>query len=269
MQEREQLAREHVGAGERQLGRALEEVEREDGGDGDADADGRGDERLGDARHDGLGRSLRGGGCGGAGGRGRGLRRLAELVERLDDADDGAEEADERRVGAERPEERQPALQDAALHGGLRGHGLVRLLGRRLVDLAAHATEGDGGGGVTGLAHRRPRLLEAAGAQRLGQRLAERVDVVTPHPEHVRALQDDGDREDAETDQEPQHPGSPGADHDVLCVLDEVHSISCSWVASGAPSTGGLRCPEPSAEGAAVPREASRIEHAASITEVA
>ena len=69
----------------------LHDVVGDDGREGDEEADAGRDERLGDAAHDVAHRGLV-------------LAGVAELVEGLDDADDRAEEADERRVVAERAE---------------------------------------------------------------------------------------------------------------------------------------------------------------------
>ena len=262
MEEGEELAREHVGAVQGDLARALEPVVRKHGRDRDADADRGRDERLAE-REDDLAvaaAGLRGGGGRGGGG----LLRLAEHVERLDDADDGAEEADERRVRAERSEEAQPALELRALGNRLCGHRLVRLFRRRLVFVAAHAAERDGGGGVAGGLHRRTRGGEAALAERLRERLAEGVDVVPSNPEHVPALEHDRDREHAEPDEQPEDPGGARADHDVLRVLDQVHSLSSS---SGASAGASSRAPSPRTGGAG--RVPSRTSQATARTEVA
>src|SRR5262249_20424121 len=88
----------------------VEEVVEDDGLDGDGDAGGGGDERLGDAlRHDGEPAAA----------------ALGDGAERVHDADDGAVEADERRGRADRAEDPQAHLHvegDAltlAIDGGL------------------------------------------------------------------------------------------------------------------------------------------------------
>ena len=70
----------------------LKDVVGDDGRNGDEEADAGRDERLGDAAHDLVHLDL--------------ARPLGEVGERHDDADDRAEQADERRVVAERSEQR-------------------------------------------------------------------------------------------------------------------------------------------------------------------
>src|SRR6266700_1861690 len=83
---------EHLRAREQRGDPPLQVVVGRDRGQRDQDADGRRDQRLGDAGHHRLGRHLaRGGGAVSRGG-------MAELLEGVDDADDGAEQTDEGRV---------------------------------------------------------------------------------------------------------------------------------------------------------------------------
>ena len=116
----------------------LEEVERDDRRDGDHEADRGRDQRLGDAGHD----------------RGRAARLVARQIgERLDDAEHRAEQADERRVVAERAEHAQVALEvDAQARLGA-GHRLGDRLGAAIVMLEPG---GGHGGGRRALAGQRP-----------------------------------------------------------------------------------------------------------------
>ena len=157
---------ERVGVRERRADDALEPVERGDGRDGDEQTDRRGDERLGDVGHDGLGSDLR---------RRRRQRRvllLTELVERADDADDGAEQPDERRVVAERAEEREALLELQLLESARAEH---RLFG----GLAAHARLDDAGDDDRRLGARRglealARAVEIAAAEEASEIAHER-----------------------------------------------------------------------------------------------
>jgi len=72
--------------------RAIDDVERDDGGDRDEEADAGGDQRFGDAHHDVAHRVL---------------ALASELLKRLDDAEDRADEADERAIVTDGAEERR------------------------------------------------------------------------------------------------------------------------------------------------------------------
>ena len=182
-----------------------------DRGQRDEQADAGRDERLGDARHHGL----------------RALQRAAgEIVERADDAEHGAEQADERRVVAERAEEREPLLvaqalvlddrgacaprrrrrrRAACVEAGARDRGLHRARARRALASAAAGAL---------VAQRRERRGERARAAAL---LDEEPDAARPSPRSRRATS---------AEQQPQHPARAGAQHEVEDLgVDRVVSL--------------------------------------------
>ena len=205
LEEPEQHVRQRVRVPQDPADRPLEVVVGSDGGQRDGEADRGGDERLGDAAHH-VGR--RSGSC-----RGRGVAaRLAELVERHHDTDDGPEQTDERRVVAERAEERDALLVTEALLFD-RG-GLVLL---------------DGGGAIRGVleTHARDRGFHRAralqhrerGGGALGRQRAQRGgDQRARRPllhEEPDALRDHSDRCEREAEHQPQHPARARAEHEI------------------------------------------------------
>ena len=191
-QVRHHLAAERFGAGEARLDHALIGVEHGDRRDGDHDADRGCDQRLADLAHQ---------------ARGDLARRFVQLGERADDADDRAEQSDERRVGAQRAQEREPPLHPDLRH----------------VRRARDSLFG-GGGAVFRIGQARRGHL---GLDRLGRRqpVARRIDVADAQErEHVALetavvvaganqvdgpIERDGDTADREPDQNPHHPGGP------------------------------------------------------------
>src|SRR5579859_6788862 len=89
----DQLRRHVVHVDDERLDGVGEVVERHDRRDGDGEADGGGEERLGDAGRDAAQAAL---------------ARRRHRAEGVDDADDGAEEADERRRRGDRRQPAQP-----------------------------------------------------------------------------------------------------------------------------------------------------------------
>ena len=155
--------------------------------------------------------------------RDRGLGGLAERGERADDADDGAEEADERRVVAERAEVREAPLELHALQRDRAGH---RLLG----GLAAHSRLDDAGDDDGCLCARR-RLeapacaFEVAAAEKATEVAHQRGGVVTERPIEPRTFEHDGERHDAQHQHEDEDPAGPQSDHRALHSLDHSSSL--------------------------------------------
>jgi hypothetical protein len=105
---------ERLGVAHGALDPALKGVESRNGGDRHHETDRSSDERFGDGAHHAVhGAATTVGGP-----------RDLQLFERLHDTNHRAEQANERSIGAERPQKPQPAFESHALHRCRARHGL-------------------------------------------------------------------------------------------------------------------------------------------------
>ena len=159
-------------------------------------------------------------------------RVAGEIVERADDAEHGAEQTDERRVVAERAEEREPLLVAQPL--GLersrpcaprrpRDHRR-RARGRRARPRPPSSARPR--------ASRAPRAGPCRESARSAAASCSRGRALLD--EEPDALEDHRDRGEREREQEPQHPARAGAQHEVEELgVDRVSLFIASPVRTG------------------------------------